>query len=191
MSKFQDRFDDPRKMSRGRQLSNPKIMERFVSWMQENCVEPDGLRMIDVNTEFGKDLSYSEAIELAFQKFPTLWRSVSKARNQQQNNKPKQIIFVSELVQKIIDGTVQVTYRKSPKVGMYYVIENRFTQKSDSAKLLIEFYRTDRVDAYDLSDEEAQLAGVETADKIRLLFEKWYGSPIPTLYRNWFKITAS
>ncbi|HZW57779.1 MAG TPA: ASCH domain-containing protein [Nitrososphaerales archaeon] len=130
-------------------------------------------------------MSFNEAVELALHKFPTVWRSDSMTKY---GEKPKQIIFVRELVEKIIAGKIQVTYRKTPKVGTYYVIENRFRQNSSSAKVLIEFYQTDKVDAYNLSDEEAQLAGVETADKIRELFQKWYGSPIPALYRNWFKV---
>jgi hypothetical protein len=104
------------------------------------------------------------------------------------DSKPKQIIFVKELIEKISDGKVQVTYRKSPKVGMYYVIENRFKQKPESARLLIEFYRTDRVNPYELNDDEARLAGIESAHQIRTLFEKWYGSPIPGLFRNWFRV---
>jgi len=91
-------------------------------------------------------------------------------------------------VEKISDGKVQVTYRKSPKVGLYYVIENRFRQKPDSAHLFIEFYRTDRVNPYELTDGEALLAGIDSARQIRNLFEKWYGSPIPILFRNWFRV---
>jgi hypothetical protein len=156
--------------------------------MQENCIESDSLGKIDIDAEFGKDLTFNEAVGLAIQKFPTLWKSESI---QARDGKPKQIIFVKELVQKIADGRVQVTYRTSPKVGTYYVLDNRFKQKSESSRLLIEFYRTDRVNAYDLTDEEAQLAGIETADDIRALFEKWYGKPIPILYRNWFKVRSN
>jgi hypothetical protein len=142
---------------------------------------------LDVEAEFGEDLTYNEAVDLALQKFPTFWKTESALRSE---NKPKQIIFVKELVEKISDGRISVTYRKSPKVGMYYVMENRFRQKTDSARLLIEFYRTDRVNPYDLTDEEARLAGVEGATQIRTLFEKWYGNPIPTLYRNWFRVRS-
>ncbi len=171
-----------------RTISDSKTMEKFVSWMRENCVEPDSLGKIDIEAEFGKDLSCNEAIGLAIQKFPTLWKSESI---QAREGKPKQIVFVKDLVQKIQDGKVQVTYRTSPKVGTYYVLDNRFKQKSESSRLLIEFYRTDRVSAYNLTDEEAQLAGVDSADNIRGLFEKWYGKPIPMLYRNWFKVRSN
>jgi len=155
--------------------------------MKENSLDPGNLDEIDVESEFGVDLTYNEAVDLAIQKFPTFWKTESAIRSE---NKPKQIIFVKELVSKISEGKISVTYRKYPKVGMYYVMENRFTQKSDSARLLIEFYRTDRVNPYELTDEEAMLAGIEGAAQIRALFEKWYGSPIPMLYRNWFRVRS-
>lgn len=153
--------------------------------MCRNCVDTDQLGNIDIEAEFGKDLTYNEAIETALHKFPTLWRS-DTIRDFE--NRPKQIIFIKDLAARILDGRILVTYRKSPKIGIYYVIENRFKQKADSARLLIEFYQTDKVDPYKLNDDEAHLAGIESAEKIRKLFEKWYGAPIPTMYRNWFKV---
>ncbi|MHB1908153.1 MAG: hypothetical protein ACYCQJ_04675 [Nitrososphaerales archaeon] len=166
-------------------LANPLTLKKFKKWMERNCLEKSLIEGIDIESEFAKDLTYNEAIELAIHKFPTLWK---EDYMKEYESKPKQIIFVKELVQKIVLGEVQVTYRKTPKIGTYYVIENRFKQKAGSSKVLIEFYQTDKVDAYSLSDDEARLAGVENASKIRQLFEKWYGSPIPTLYRNWFRV---
>jgi hypothetical protein len=153
--------------------------------MERNCVSPDRLDQIDFEAEFGKDLSYNEAVELALHKFPTFWRTDYMKEYEQ---RPKQIIFVRDLIGKISEGKIQVTYRKTPKIGTYYVIENRFKQKASSSKILIEFFQTDKVDPYKLSDEEARLAGIPTAKEIRELFEKWYGSPIPPLYRNWFRL---
>ncbi|MCL5066934.1 MAG: hypothetical protein M1368_01095 [Thaumarchaeota archaeon] len=166
-------------------LANENTLRRFKKWMQENCHNPDDLVGIDVGAEFAQDLTFSEAVELALHKFPSMWRVDAVEKYE---NKPKQIIFVKQLVQKIVVGEVQVTYRKTPKVGTYYVIENRFKQKPDSSRVLIEFYQIDRVDPYKLTDEEARLAGVESAEKIRELFSKWYGTPIPALYRNWFRV---
>jgi len=140
---------------------------------------------IDIESEFGKDLSYNEAIETALHKFPTFWRSETMRDFE---NRPKQIIFIKNLANRISDGKIRVTYRKSPKLGTYYVIENRFRQNTDSARLLIDFYQAEKVDPYKLTDDEARLAGVETAQEIRSMFEKWYGIPIPALYRNWFKV---
>jgi len=168
-----------------KRISDPKIKDKFREWIRENAISPENLDFIDVEAEFGTDLSLDEAIRLAIQKFPGIWKVDPESLR---DSKPKQIIFVKELIEKISDGKVQVTYRKSPKVGMYYVIENRFKQKPESARLLIEFYRTDRVNPYELNDDEARLAGIETANQIRNLFEKWYGSPIPGLFRNWFRV---
>lgn len=142
-------------------------MGKFRDWMMSNSVYPDKVLDIDIESEFGKDLSFREAVDTAIQKFPSLWKPKSA---QIGNGKPKQIIFIKELIDGIYEGKVQVTYRKSPKVGLYYIIQNRFRQKSDSTQLLIEFYRTDRVNAYSLTDEEAQLAGVGDANQIRTLF---------------------
>lgn len=170
-----------------RTLSDPKTKDKLKEWMRENAAVPDSLNKIDIESEFGNDLSFNEAVLQALQKFPSLWKPDSI---HSKDGKPKQIVFVKELVQKIADGKVQVTYRTTPKSGTYYVLANRFKQKSESAKLLIEFYRTDRVSADDLTDEEAQLAGIDNADDIRKLFEKWYGQPIPMLYRNWFRVCS-
>lgn len=169
----------------GRGLSNPSNLKKLRNWMERNSVDPDRLNEIDIEAEFGKDLSYNEAVELAVHRFPAMWRADFLREYEQ---RPKQIIFVHDLINRIITGKVQVTYRKSPKIGTYYIIENRFKQKADSSKILIEFYQTDKINPYKLSDEEAQLAGVDSADKIRELFGKWYGTPIPFLYRNWFKV---
>jgi hypothetical protein len=101
-------------------------------------------------------------VRLAIQKFPGIWKIDPDSLR---DSKSKQIIFVKELLEKISDGKIQVTFRKSPKVGFYYVIENRFRQKADSARLLIEFYRTDRVNPYELTDDEALLAGLDQPSK--------------------------
>ncbi|MHB8568061.1 MAG: hypothetical protein ACYC7D_08005 [Nitrososphaerales archaeon] len=164
---------------------NASTQKRFSGWTEKNCLDPEQLSKIDFDAEFGNDLSFHEAVDLALQKFPTMWKSDASSRN---NGKPKQIIFVKDLVEKIIAGKVQVTYRKAPKIGTYYVIANRFKQTAEASRVLIEFYQTDKINAYELTDSEAQLAGVDNADTIRELFQKWYGSPIPILYRNWFKI---
>ncbi len=44
-------------------------------WAKKNCIDPDLLKNIDFDAEFGKDLSYNEAIETALHKFPTVWRT--------------------------------------------------------------------------------------------------------------------
>jgi uncharacterized protein YcgL (UPF0745 family) len=100
--------------------------------------------------------------------------------------RPKQIVFVKELTESIRRGSICVTYRKTKKSGTYVVMENRF--KKISANLLIEFYRSEKVDPYQITDNDAKLAGIADALTIKKLFEKWYGVPIPSLYRNWFRL---
>jgi hypothetical protein len=159
-----------------KKTSDPKTREKFREWIRENIISTETVEYVDIEAEFGSDLSYDEAIRLAIRKFPGIWKVDPDSLR---DSKPNKIIFVKELVGKISDGKIQVTYRKSPKVGLYYVIENRFRQKPDSARLLIEFYRTDRVNPYELTNGEALLAGIDSAQQIRNLFEKWYGSPLP------------
>ena len=168
-----------------KRISDLKIREKFKAWIRDNSLSVENLDFIDVEAEFGSDLSFDEAVQLAIQKFPGLWKSdLSNSKD----SKPKQIIFVKDLIEKISNGKVKVTYRKSPKIGLYYVIDNRFKQKPESYNLSIEFYRIDRINPYELTDDEARLAGIETADEIRSLFEKWYGKPIPLMFRNWFRV---
>ena len=97
-----------------RRISDPKAREKFIAWMTENSLDQGNLDEIDIEAEFGTDLTYAEAVELAVQKFSTFWKTESLLRSE---NKPKQIIFVKDLVPRISQGKISVTYRKSPKVG--------------------------------------------------------------------------
>jgi hypothetical protein len=106
-----------------RGLANASTLKRFKDWMKKNCVSQDRLNDIDFEAEFGKDPTYNEAVEIAFHKLPTLWKAEYL---KEYENKPKQIIFIRDLVQKMMEGKIRATYRKSPKIGTYYVIENRF-----------------------------------------------------------------
>ncbi|MDA4131419.1 MAG: hypothetical protein OK457_11665 [Thaumarchaeota archaeon] len=89
-----------------RHLSDPKTKEKFLFWMKENSLDPGNLDELDVAAEFGADLTYNEAVDLAIQKFPTFWNTESALSPE---NKPKQIIFVRELVEKISDGKISIT----------------------------------------------------------------------------------
>src|SRR5271157_5667866 len=101
--------------------------------MEKNSQDPAQLSKIDVESEFDLDLSYNEAVELALRKFPTFFRQDLSVGY---GDKPKQIVFVKELIERIVSGKVQVTYRKAPKIGSYYVIDNQFKQKPESSRIL-------------------------------------------------------
>ena len=165
-----------------RQVSGSR--SRFENWVKKNIADPDQYDKIDWDAEIGSDLTYSESIEMAIYKFPTLWKSDTL---ESQTKQVKQIVFIKPLVEKIRQGEVQVTYRKSPKFGVYYVVYNRFKPKTSDSPI-IEFYKTEKVNPYHLSNDEAKLAGVDTSKEIITLFEKWYGSPSPELFRNWFSV---
>ncbi|MCS4537587.1 MAG: hypothetical protein HYY67_01835 [Thaumarchaeota archaeon] len=99
----------------------------------------------------------------------------------------KRITFTRELVQKILDGKVNCTYRKTPKLGKFLVLDSRFKPSKD-ASCKIHCYRSEEVDPTSLTNKDAKLAGVESAQKLRELFTNWYGSLPPIMYRNWFKV---
>jgi hypothetical protein len=166
-------------------LADEKTRKKFFGWLSRNVADASVLRNLDLQEEFGRDLTYSEAIEMALYKYPTIWR---EGFLEGYRNKVKQIVFVKELFPALLDGDIKVTYRKTPKTGSYYVIQNRFARHRESSTIFIEFYKAEKVNPYELDDGAAQLAGVNTADEIRKLFAKWYGDPIPYLFRNWFKV---
>ncbi|MEM2430304.1 MAG: hypothetical protein QW779_07235 [Nitrososphaerales archaeon] len=165
-------------------LSNPLIKNRFMSWVERNISNPKYLTICDWQAEFGNDLTFNEAINMALSKYPTIWKE-NVIQNHYQ--KIKQIVFIKPLIEKILNNEVQVSYRKTPKIGYYYVIDNRF--KPCEPKIILEFYKYEKVNPYKLTDD-AKLAGIDNADEIRNLFRKWYGDPIPMLFRNWFKVVS-
>jgi hypothetical protein len=50
-----------------KRISDPKIKEKFREWIRENTISPENVDFIDVEAEFGTDLSFDEAIRLAIQ----------------------------------------------------------------------------------------------------------------------------
>jgi hypothetical protein len=99
----------------------------------------------------------------------------------------RKIVFVKRLIEKLQKGEITVTYRTSPKSGRYRPSTSRF-KSGEVSELIIEFYKSEIVNPYDLRDEDAQKAGIETANELRTLLSGWYGDPIPKIFRNWFRI---
>lgn len=109
----------------------------------------------------------------------------------QQPERAKEIIFLPWIISKILTGQVECTYRKTIKTGIYYTIPTRFARNGDpkrEPRCLLEFYRNETVDPNQLTDREAQLAGCDDAAHIKNLFKQWYGEPLPTMWRNWFRL---
>lgn len=159
-----------------------EFQPRVKDWILGNLVDPDNLDCLDPQ-ELDSDLTYEESLELLRKRYPTFWLP------RQSSGRIKQIVFTKDLVEKIRNGEVQVTYRTTRKSGVYYVVDNRFKKKRDTS-LFINVERSETINPITLTNEDAQLAGVDTSEEIKELFEKWYGQPIPTLHRNWFTILA-
>lgn len=109
-------------------------------------------------------------------------RSTKKTAEQ-----PKRVIFTKPLVEKILTGAANVTYRRSRMNGYYYISTNRFRQRTEDTPI-IHVYRTEQVEPSSLTDEDAKLAGVNSTAELQRLFRKWYGDSLPKLYRNWFRL---
>ncbi len=150
---------------------------RFKRWVKANMNEPDAFDKIDWDALVDRALTFEEASEEVRRLLPAIWV--------EEDSRPaKKIVFIKPLVEKIRSGEVKATYRNRPLSGLYYVVSNRF--KDEVPNILIEFYRSEAVDTSKLTDEEAQLAGIETADKLREMLQRWYGSK--PIYRNWFMV---
>lgn len=161
-------------------LEDDENWSSFKRWVKENLCEPDIFDKIDWDMLVDRSLSFEEAADEIKRQLPSIWVDTERA-----GERVKKIVFIKPLIEKIKLGEVQVTYRNKPKTGVYYVVSNRF--KGEEPEVYIEFYKNEVVDVDKLTDREAQLAGVETADELRRLLSKWYGRGA-TIYRNWFRV---
>jgi len=161
-------------------LEDDESWSSFKRWVKENLSEPDIFDKIDWDMLVDRSLSFEEAVNEIRRQLPSIWVDTEQA-----GERIKKIVFLKPLIEKIKLGEVQVTYRNKPKTGVYYVVSNRF--KGEEPEVFIEFYKNEVVDVDKLTDREAQLAGVETADELRRLLIKWYGKGA-TIYRNWFRV---
>jgi len=161
-------------------LEDDESWNSFKRWVKENLCEPDIFDKIDWDMLVDRTLSFEEAVDEIRRQLPSIWLDT-----EQVSGRVKKIVFIKPLIEKIKLGEVQVTYRNKPKTGVYYVVSNRF--KGEEPEVFIEFYKNEVVDVDKLTDREAQLAGVETADELRRLLFKWYGKDA-TIYRNWFRV---
>jgi len=167
-------------MTKRDDLEDDESWSSFKRWVKGNLSEPDIFDKIDWDTLVDRSLSFEEAVNEIRRQLPSIW-----VDTEQVGKRIKKIVFIKPLIEKIKLGEVQVTYRNRPKTGVYYVVSNRF--KGEEPEVFIEFYKNEVVDVDKLTDEEAQLAGVETADELRKLLFKWYGKGA-TIYRNWFRV---
>ena len=163
-------------------LAHPLVRGRFLRWLRKRLTE-DVWDAVDPGV-FDRSLTFSEAKAEAEKRFGPMFRMEDPQR-------VKKIVFVRELIPKVLAGEVQCTYRPSRMAGFYYVVDSRF-KKDPQVFCLIEVSHSEAVDVDALTDADAALAGVGSGDAIRTLFRRWYGEPwvrgALTMYRNWFRL---
>ncbi len=163
---------------------NPTVVKRCKAWIQDS-VQPDVCDKIDWDSEIDPTLSRNENINLLLEKFPEAFES---AAIDSYYNRVKQIVFIPLLVEKILADKVHCTYRTTPKHGFYYVMHSRFIKAHlKTPRCVIEVEKTEQVNPYDLTEQDAAYAGL-TLKEILDWFRKWYGEPLPLMWRNWFKV---
>lgn len=81
----------------------------------------------------------------------------------------------------------KVTYRKTRKHGVYKVVTGPWQRAQDQG-IILSMYQCEAVDPRKLSDREAQLAGIDSAEELLRLFRRWYGRLPEKMWRNWFLI---
>ena len=162
-------------------LEDDENWGNFKRWIKDNLSEPDVFDKIDWDVLVDRSLSFEEAVDEIRSLLPSIWVTTEDS-----GMRIKKIVFIKPLIEKIKLSEVQVTYRNKPKTGVYYVVSNRF--REEKPEIFIEFYKNEVVDVDKLSDKEAQLAGVDTAEDLRASSpRKWYGKDA-RIYRNWFRV---
>jgi hypothetical protein len=103
----------------------------------------------------------------------------------------KRIFFIKPLIEKLRSQTPpKVSYRKARSHGIYKAYSGgRFHPKDEG--ITVEFYKSEEVDPRNLTDHDAQLAGILTAKELLKLFKHWYGDVPAKMYRNWLRIVEN
>lgn len=162
-------------------LRNPLLKHSFTNWINKNLLDSDHYERISWQDEIDQDLTLDENKKLVRKLYPTLF-------DDHRDQKIKKLVIVEHLIPKLKRGEVKCTYRRNRLSGLYYVVKDRFS--SPAPLLFIEALDVEKVDPHSLSNQDAQVAGIMSAKELLTLLEKWYGTSLPTIYRNWFTVKA-
>jgi len=101
---------------------------------------------------------------------------------------PRIFFALPDLIEKIGRREVSVTYRTHRlKEGCVYEVHRGSRHRSLPTGMRIRILEAEAVDASRLTDEDARLAGIDSAEALRALFLRWYGTKSPPrLFRNRF-----
>lgn len=96
----------------------------------------------------------------------------------------KRIWFIPELIEKLRSQTPpRCTYRKTRKQGLYRVVRGSWHRPQDTG-IIIHIDGNEPVNPRALTDEDAQQAGIDTAQELHRLFRRWYGGLPEKMFRN-------
>ncbi len=166
--------------------SSDIVVRRCKRWTAESAVSAaDVFSRVDWNSEIDACLSFNENVSLLLARFPEAFRVEAVDAYY---NRVKQIVFIAPLIEKILRGEIQCTYRTTPKYGYYYVVHSRFVKAHlKEPQCVIEVYKTEQIDPNKLTEEDAQLAGLTRSEILRW-FHQWYGKNLSPMWRNWFNV---
>lgn len=171
-------------LRRDRGVGSTVVVRRCKRWIAESVI-PDVFSRVDWDCEIDPCLSFNENVSLLLARFPEAFRVDAVDAYY---NRVKQIVFISPLIEKILRGEIQCTYRTTPKHGYYYVIHSRFVKAHlKEPYCVIEVYKTEQIDPNNLTEEDARLAGLTRSEILRW-FHQWYGKNLPLMWRNWFNV---
>ncbi len=63
------------------------------------------------------------------------------------NERTKRIVFTEALIEQILKGNAEVTYRKFRLSGLYHLASTRFKSKDENAPV-IHVYKNEEIDPY-------------------------------------------
>lgn len=100
----------------------------------------------------------------------------------------KRIFFIKPLIEKLrSDNPPTVTFRTRRKQGLYMAHSGgRFHAKPEN--IIIKVWCSSIIDTKDLTDQDAQEAGIDSVQELFKLFRKWYSKVPAEMYKNRFVI---
>jgi acyl carrier protein len=153
--------------------------KRFLKWFKDRL--GDSFDLVDPQ-EFDPSLSTAELMDEAEKKFGLLMKKDEAVR-------VRRLVVISSLIPKIPLGEKWATYRNRPlALGPYVVVCSRWGCRHNPRcpQVFVEVTKVEPFELSGMTDEDAQLAGVESAEELKRMLVRWYGLN-PRIYRNWFR----
>ena len=103
----------------------------------------------------------------------------------------KRIFFIKPLIEKLrSENPPKVTFRTRRKRGLYMVCSGgRFHPKEENIRINV--WSSNVVYTKNLTDQDAQDAGIDDLKELLELFRKWYGEVPAKMYKNCFVVVES